>query len=118
VARDGTGRGACGGGRVACGDAGRGACGGGRAGCRRGRRARRTCVAGATASTLKIDTVRLEYTASVNPADGGEMTVRPWALVIGLALTVLYLAHRFLSRRPSRRQSKNLAATLDQAPAQ
>ncbi|WP_203833924.1 WxL protein peptidoglycan domain-containing protein [Actinoplanes campanulatus] len=33
-------------------------------------------VAGATAPTLKIDTVRLEYTASTNPADGGVMTIR------------------------------------------
>ncbi|SDT74942.1 WxL protein peptidoglycan domain-containing protein [Actinoplanes derwentensis] len=33
-------------------------------------------VAGAVAPTLKIDTVRLEYVQSTNPADGGEMTVR------------------------------------------
>jgi hypothetical protein len=33
-------------------------------------------VAGAVAPTLKIDTVRLEYTQSTNPTDGGEMTVR------------------------------------------
>ncbi|GAA1583677.1 WxL protein peptidoglycan domain-containing protein [Actinoplanes couchii] len=33
-------------------------------------------VAGAVAPTLKIDTVRLEYVQSANPADGGEMTVR------------------------------------------
>ncbi|PRX20401.1 COG1470 family protein [Actinoplanes italicus] len=33
-------------------------------------------VAGAVAPTLTIDTVRLEYTQSVNPATGGEMTVR------------------------------------------
>lgn len=32
-------------------------------------------VAGAIAPTLKIDTVRLEYTQSANPADGGEMSV-------------------------------------------
>ncbi|WP_328463277.1 DUF916 domain-containing protein [Actinoplanes sp. NBC_00393] len=32
-------------------------------------------VAGAVAPTLKIDTVRLEYAQSANPADGGVMTV-------------------------------------------
>lgn len=33
-------------------------------------------VAGDVAPTLKIDSVRLEYTQSTNPAEGGEMTVR------------------------------------------
>jgi hypothetical protein len=33
-------------------------------------------VAGAVAPTLKIDTVRLEYTQSANPATGGDMIVR------------------------------------------
>jgi hypothetical protein len=33
-------------------------------------------VAGAVAPTLKIDTVRLEYAQSANPAEGGTMTVR------------------------------------------
>jgi hypothetical protein len=33
-------------------------------------------VAGAVAPTLRIDTVRLEYTQAANPAAGGEMTVR------------------------------------------
>ncbi|MBB2944631.1 hypothetical protein FB565_004364 [Actinoplanes lutulentus] len=33
-------------------------------------------VAGAVAPTIKIDSVRLEYSQSTNPADGGVMTVR------------------------------------------
>ncbi|GAA2698388.1 WxL protein peptidoglycan domain-containing protein [Actinoplanes palleronii] len=33
-------------------------------------------VAGAVTPTLKIDTVRLEYVTSANPADGGVMTVK------------------------------------------
>jgi hypothetical protein len=161
-------------------------------------------VAGAIAPTLKIDTVRLEYTQSSNPTDGGEMTVRylvrntgnlrlsgagavrvtgpfgwqlarteameipellpggavtvtekivgvqptvrlnaevmiepatldqklpavtrgttvwawPWALVALLSLAALYLVFRFIRRRLSRRQPKNLPTTLDRAPAQ
>ncbi|GIE82830.1 hypothetical protein Aph02nite_87800 [Actinoplanes philippinensis] len=73
-------------------------------------------------------TVGLTAEVSVEPANVGRklpavtrgtaVWAWPWALVIGLRLTVMYLAYRFLRRRTSRRQSKNLAATLDQAPAQ
>ncbi len=78
-------------------------------------------MAGAVAPTLKIDSVRLGYAQSANPADGGKLPavsrdtgvwVWPGALVAVLAATLSYLLVRFFVKRRRAR-----AAVLDTVPA-